>query len=130
MLKGIENMQENFTMIKMTEFHSPGWRRWDMFDAKCCHWGNQKSLNTPCSPCVHFGDKNPIRRLRQIFWPNTIRIEPVDYNRSCLLFIFINRRELNMKRIDTCYLRNTIHCYLQSCVYSHENHSKSRSRSF
>ena len=25
-----------------------------------------KSLNTPCSPCVHFG-KNPIQRFRQIF---------------------------------------------------------------
>jgi len=81
-----------------------------------------RCLNTPCSTCAHL--KNPIKRVWQMFCPNTIQFEPVDSNRSFLLFIFINRLEMYMKRIYSFYIRNTCIVYLQYCVYSYENHKK------
>ena len=38
-----------------------------------------------------------------MFCPNTIQFEPVDSNRSFLLFIFINRHEMNRHFLSTKY---------------------------
>ena len=59
-----------------------------------------KSLNTPCSPRVYFGKKSDSTIQTDFLSerPNTIRIEPVDSNRSCLLLIFINRNKYETNR--------------------------------
>ena len=64
-------MQENFTTIKMTEISLTPMTKMRHVRCKMLSLRKTKSLNTPCSPCVHFG-KNPIQRFRQIFCPNTI----------------------------------------------------------
>jgi len=110
-------MQENFTMIKMSEISLTLMTKMRHVRCKMLSLRKTKSLNTPCSPCVYFG-KSPIQRFRQSFYPNTIRIEPIGINRLCLLFIFINRHEINMKQIDTFYLRNTMHSVLTIlCIF-------------
>jgi len=48
-------MQENFTMIKMTEISLTPMTKMRHVQCKMLSLRKTKSLNTPCSPCVHFG---------------------------------------------------------------------------
>ena len=51
-------MQENFTMIKMTEISLTPMTKMRHVRCKMLSLRKTKSLNTPCSPCVLFGKKS------------------------------------------------------------------------
>ena len=53
-------MQENFTMIKMTEISLTPMTKMRHVRCKMLSLRKTKSLNTPCSPCVHFGKDSTI----------------------------------------------------------------------
>ena len=53
-------MQENFTMIKMTEISLTPMTKMRHVQCKMLSLGKTKSLNTPCTPCVHFGKKSDL----------------------------------------------------------------------
>jgi len=94
MLKGIQNMQENFTMIKMTEISLTPMTKMRRLMQNVVLEVNKEFTYTLFSLCPLW-KRNLIQRFKQIFCPNTFRIKPVDC--SCLLFIFINIHEINMK---------------------------------
>ena len=50
-------MQENFTMIKVTEISLTRMTKMRHIQCKMLSLRKTKSLNTPCSPCFHFGKK-------------------------------------------------------------------------
>ena len=47
-------MQENFAMIKMSEISLTPMTKMRLIQCKMLFLRKTKSLNTPCSPCVHF----------------------------------------------------------------------------
>jgi len=59
-------MQENFTMIKMTEILLTPMTKMRHVQCKMLSLRKTKSLNTPCSPCVHFEKKSDSKILTDV----------------------------------------------------------------
>jgi len=115
-------MQENFTMIKMTEISLIPMTKMRHVQCKMLSLRKSKSLNTPCSSYVHFkkSDSTILTDVLSEYYSDwTIWLQ------SFIFTFYLYQQTWNIYETNRHFIYE-IQCivYLQYCVYSHENHNK------